>query len=344
MKQVALLILAILPLYSSFAHANNAQRQAENELKTLYHSLNTLPREAVMAERINYISHWFLNRPYQLWALGEGEKGVFDQYPLYRSDAFDCGTFVDTVVALALAQNVKGFQSCIRRIRYRHGVINFLHRNHFISLDWNPNNQQMGFIKDITASLKDKKGRSVALTAQGIMNKSNWYRQLPITRIRLSRNKEAKEKQRLQQILQQQGAQFKATRVSLPYVPLNKFFNEEGHANMYLFDQIPNGAIVEIVRPNWDLTASIGTHLHVSHLGFVIRKKKQVIFREASSKEGYIVDTNLIDYLRLAQKSPTIKGINIQVILPKQPLSESCETTDHSNEVIRPHSNSAVIR
>ena len=107
---------------------------------------------------------------------------------------------------------------------------------------------------------------------------------------------------------------------TIPYIPLSVLFDNAGQANMHLFKQIPNAGIIEIVRPNWDLTKQIGTHLNVSHLGFAIWINNVIFFREASSEHHQIIDVPLIDYLRAAQKSPTIKGINIQIALP-QPLN-----------------------
>ena len=128
------------------------------------------------------------------------------------------------------------------------------------------------------------------------------------------------EKTRRLQSLKQEGQQLSATVSVIPYIPLSTLFDTTGKANQQLFDQIPNAAIIEIIRPNWDLSKAIGTHLNVSHLGFVIREKNKLFFREASSVKHAIIDMPLIDYLREAQKSPTIKGVNIQI-----PLPNSCE-------------------
>src|SRR5688572_7398635 len=43
---------------------------------------------------------FFLDAPYLLEPLGEGPDGVYSQEPLYRTDRFDCVTYVDTVLAL----------------------------------------------------------------------------------------------------------------------------------------------------------------------------------------------------------------------------------------------------
>ena len=93
---------------------------------------------------------------------------------------------------------------------------------------------------------------------------------------------------------------------------------------MILFKQIPDGAIIEIVRPNWDLTQTIGTHLDISHIGFVFWKHQALYFRQASSIYKKVVDVPFVDYLSQALKSSTIKGINIQMITTKTTLKEKC--------------------
>jgi len=75
--------------------------------------------------------------------------------------------------------------------------------------------------------------------------------------------------------------------------------------------QIPDGSIIEIVRPNWDLTKEIGTHLHISHLGFAFRTHQGLVFRNASSTLHKVADVPLDQYLQEASKNPTIKGIMV---------------------------------
>lgn len=272
---------------------------------------------ADISTRIDTISAQFLGKPYLLSALGEGAQACYDTAPLYRTDAFDCETYVDTVLALALTNTPAAFKQCIRQIRYKNGHVSFIHRNHFISLDWNINNQKQGFLKDITTTFHDKKGHPVAKIARALIDKPGWYQQLPISTIRANHLPAAEQARRLA-TLKQKGSHLPRTIATIPYIPLTTLFNNAGIANEDLFNQIPNGAIIEIVRPNWDLTQQIGTHLNVSHLGFAIWKKGVLMFRQASSKQHQVVDSSLIDYLRDTRSSPTIKGINVQQVCAKQ--------------------------
>ena len=302
--------------------APNTQQTADETIQKLYHRLEAKPTP--MAARLNTISTYFLNHPYENNALGEGPDADYDQFPLYRTDTFDCETYVDTVLAIALSESLNTFKQCINIIRYKNAHVKFITRNHFTSIDWNLNNQKAGILKDITRNLMSEDNLPVSKTSITYINKPNWYAKLPKDRIRLL---SASQKKRLEQLeaLKQAGQQLKAKTFQLPYIPLTALFNTEGEPNQTLFNQIPNGAIVEIVRPNWNLEKQIGTRLDISHLGFVFKKNKILYFRNASTLKQKITDTPLIDYLKKAQKSPTIQGINIQVLVPRAPGTWPCE-------------------
>lgn len=300
----------------------NCAHSAENSnapIEQLYHTLHSKPHQS-LSDRIGFISEAFLKKPYELGALGEGPGGDYDQYPLYRTDAFDCETYVDTVLALAFASNTSSFERYIEQIRYKNGQVSFITRNHFTCLDWNKNNQQQGFIRDITTSIKDANGHNVTLTARALIDKPSWYQHFTPTTIRLKNASITKTETSLA-ALKQKGQHLAREVCTMPYIPLSVLFNSQGEANMHLLKQIPNAAIIEIIRPNWDLEKQIGTHLNVSHMGFAIWKNGQLLFRQASSAQHQVIDIPLIDYLRKAQKSPTIKGINILVARkPPDPL------------------------
>lgn len=288
--------------------------KTDKEITTLYHNLQQQKNINSLAARITFISSEWLGRPYYLNTLGEGDDAEFDQAPLYRSDAFDCETYVDMVLAAALATDLKTFKQCIRNVRYLNGEVSFITRNHFTALDWNINNQNKGYTKDITTSFHDENNQPVALQASALIDKPSWYQHLAITRVRLRNENPALQAQKLD-ALKEKGQTLSKTNAQIYYLPLTALFTTNGSPNNYLFNQIPSGAIIEIVRPNWDLTKEIGTHINVSHLGFAIRDHSGVLmFREASTVHKKVTDVPLIDYLRQAIKSPTIKGINVHII------------------------------
>lgn len=299
------------------------EKQADSDIKELYHRLHIMPNIS-MTERIQWISSRFLEKPYMLGSLGEGSDSSFDQFPEYRTDAFDCETYVNTVLALALGHSLKSFKQCLLHTRYKNGQRTYINRNHFTSVDWNKNNQLHGILKDITLQVKAQDQHSPAVIAETLIDKPSWYAHKTLTSIRL-RNKNEIQEQQLLEELKAQGSSLEITLSKLPYIPLTALF-QNNKPNMYLFSQIPDGAIIEIVRPNWDLRSLLGTDLDISHMGFALRIQGLLYFRQASSDKHKVVDIPLIDYLEKAQKSPTIKGINIQIVLPKQPfLKEDCK-------------------
>lgn len=324
-KLLQVTCLATLLLVSLNGSASNySPNQTREIIEKLYHKLDNNPISD-MSARLKFFSGSFIGKPYLLGALGEGSDSRFDQSPLYRTDAFDCETYVDTVVALALAANPTDFSQCINKIRYMKGQISFVTRNHFTALDWNQNNQQLGFVKDITPAIKDKNHQPVMLMATALINKPAWYAHLGISRIQLFPSNKEEQGIRLLE-LQKKGLKLAIGEEKIPYIPLTALFDKEGRPDEYLFAQIPDASIIEIVRPNWNLENVIGTNLNVSHLGFAFRINGKLMFREASSTEGGVVDISLTEYLRKLRSSPTIKGINIQIIAPTNTLKSNCMT------------------
>lgn len=305
--------------FVGLSHASPSQRpsqiedQADKNIQQLYKKINN-KKVADMSARIHWFSEQFLGKPYVLGALGEGENASFDQYPRYRTDGFDCLTYVTTVVSLAQAHALPQFKNCLKHVRYSNSIRSYINRNHFTSLDWNLNNSKKGFVQDITENIVDKNNQPVALYSTTLIDKPQWYQKKTIDSVRLIKKNPTLREQRLK-ALKKQGQKLPATPVKIAYIPLNILINPQGQLNRQLIQQIPDGAIIEIVRPDWNIKNKIGTNLHVSHLGFLIKKKQSYYYREASSLYNKVVDVPLKDYLIRAQKSPTIKGINIQQIL-----------------------------
>ena len=101
-----------------------------------------------LRNRIEQISERFLGRPYVEGPLGGGE-GLPEVFRI-SLDAFDCVTFIETVLALALSSTVNEFIETIRQVRYENGEIDWAHRNHYM-IDWARRNEARGFIANIAA-------------------------------------------------------------------------------------------------------------------------------------------------------------------------------------------------
>ena len=93
-----------------------------------------------------------------------GENALPDPDPLIRFDAFDCTTFVETVLADG---NIKK----LNQIRYTNGIPDFINRNHFIETDWIKNNS--GLVRDATEQYGKTKQRTVVIDKQNWMKKNH---------------------------------------------------------------------------------------------------------------------------------------------------------------------------
>ena len=269
--------------------------------------------------RLKIYSAAFLGMPYILGALGEGPTGVFDKSPLYRTDGFDCTTYVSTVLALTLSKNLSEFQNNIVKINYHNAQVSYIQRNHFMEVDWNINNQHLGYLQDINSHFIDAAGNKIAWTVNAIIDKPAWYRMKNATAIKTFEPITVASLSELITNLHELAEDVLVENIQTLYIPLTSLFDKNGYANDYLFNQIPSAAVIEIVRPNWDLTTSIGTHLHISHMGFALRDERGLIFRDASTITHNVRDILLVDYLQAYLDHPTIKGIHVQKILSATP-------------------------
>lgn len=189
----------------------------------LLFSVQAFGSDQTLSDRIVSISADFLNKPYQLDPLGEGSQGQFSQKPLYRFDRFDCQTYVETVLALALSNsnhNTPAFQQKLLEIRYQNDKPDFFTRNHFPSADWIPNNIQKGYIK--YAAIDNQK---ISMS----IHKQQWFKD--------------------QTDIQNPNIPNKL-RVTLPYISVDQLPD--------MINKIPNGSIIMIVKPSFLLISHMG--------------------------------------------------------------------------------------
>jgi hypothetical protein len=163
LKLLLILTFIITPVYAAQIIPRYQMENYNKNIEKLYKA--NIPTK----DKIAQYSQSFLGKPYYLGALGEGPNGQFDKDPLYRTDKFDCMTFVSTVLALVESKNLREFQKNIKKIRYKNGKVSYLNRNHFASVDWNKNNIKNGYLKDITR-------RFPVAVAVANINKPMWYK------------------------------------------------------------------------------------------------------------------------------------------------------------------------
>jgi hypothetical protein len=269
--------------------------------------LNDL-RGKPVAQRVDRASAAFLGTHYVLDPFGEGADGKYDRDPRYRFDAFDCTTYVETTMALALADDFESFKNVLDRIRYRDGVVGYTTRNHFPEADWIPNNERAGFVRDITARIA---GLRDVDRADTIIDKRGWYEHLKISQINVPGATRA-EREALLEDLHREGAAFGRVDTHLPYIPLTMIFQDGEHADHELLARIPSGALLAVVRPGWDPGGDYGTLLSVSHQALIIRKGDVPYVRHATTgTSNAVVEVPLETYLHGLLHHPTIRGINL---------------------------------
>lgn len=243
-------------------------------------------QELNYSDRVSFLSSYFIGKNSTLGPLGEGNFDIFDRDPIYSFTDFDCTTFVETVMALSLSKNLDDFFPTIIQIRYKDGKISFKNRNHFISLDWIPNNSEIGFLSDITS----KVGPSQILKTT--IDKKNWYKKLNLTSIKGRDELTDGEKLVLLENLKLIGEEYSPTIAYLQIIKIRDIFNVP-----QILEKIPDGSIISIVRLNWDLTPTIGTYLDVSHQGLAVWKNGILVYRHASLEFAKVLDVPLIEYL-----------------------------------------------
>lgn len=267
--------------------------------------LNSLSEESSIVKKMDLASSRFLGLPYgKNGPLGEGPQGRYDQDPLYRFDTFDCTTFVETIVSLALARNTDDFEMQMDKIRYENADVDYLKRNHFPSLQWIPNNVSNGLLREINDSVVSTKEQKIA---EAVINLPGWLKKIKIDQLSVPMAT-SEEKEILIKELNDLASSYSPIVAKINYIPIDYLVQKPA-----LLKRIPHGSIVNMVRPNWDLTEAAGTHMNVSHQGFLFRKNKVLYLRHASTT-GSVLEQPFIDYLKKFVGHATLKGIHLMKV------------------------------
>ena len=252
-----------------------------------------------LPQRVEAVSELFLGVPYKLGPLGEGPNGEFDRDPLIRFDAFDCTTFVETVMALSLDSNLEAATRTLQKIRDKDGQIGYAARNHFIELDWVPNNVRAGYLRDITAEVAGKKAIKVSKT----ISKRRWYSRKSAASLEGSFSDNEKKSQLLK--LRRLGKQFPDKRATLTVLPLK--------ALPQALASIPSGTIANLVHADKRYKDTI-----VSHQVLLIKKSDGWYVRHAASDKA--VEDDPIDILaKNNDASWPLVGLNL--VVPQDPTA-----------------------
>ena len=144
MKRIILLGIILVNTFLAYAHEQDSIK-VENWLKEAI----SLPQDSC---RTLHFAKKMLGVPYVAATLDGNEE----EQLVVHVDQLDCTTFVETVLALCIAdkrdaRSFDGFKKALTDVRYRDGVLDgYASRLHYFS-DWIRNNEQMGFVKECTS-------------------------------------------------------------------------------------------------------------------------------------------------------------------------------------------------
>jgi len=102
-------------------------------------------------QRIAFLSNTFLGLKYQESTLigSEHAPEVF----VINLQGVDCLTFIEYIEAMRLSKCFSEFQTNLRKVRYKSGVVSFSKRNHFFT-DWIENNKD--FVRNVTGDIASR--------------------------------------------------------------------------------------------------------------------------------------------------------------------------------------------
>ena len=89
-----------------------------------------------LASRLDYFSRQLRGVPYRLGPMGESYLDSIERRPIVYMDSLDCVTFIEHVLAMAISPNENEVASVLQKIRYKDGIIDYMHRKHFLLADW----------------------------------------------------------------------------------------------------------------------------------------------------------------------------------------------------------------
>ena len=127
------------------------------------------------SERIAFISSQFLGLPYQEKTLVGGVQTP--EVLTINLAEVDCFTLLDYVEAMRLSASFEDFKSTLKKIRYRSGVVDYQHRNHFFT-DWIEFNSDL--VTDVTEQIGADKMKKALKMLNGRVNNKQLLPNVPI--------------------------------------------------------------------------------------------------------------------------------------------------------------------
>ncbi|MFT5680660.1 MAG: hypothetical protein ACI8RZ_001566 [Myxococcota bacterium] len=237
-------------------------------------------RDLPLGERMERVSRPMLGMPYLVDAVGEGV--LPDADPPARYDVYDCLTFVEEVLALAMPADPRSAPMIRNQLRYTDGTPGYTTRRHFMLEQWIPENLASGWLKDITAEFGETHLIEKQVTAQ---TWSSW-----------------KHRRKFQI----EDEQLPTGHYSLPVLSLD--------AAIAAADQIPPGALILTVR-----RSKAHIPIVVTHVGFVIPSDTEPRMRHATKMGRRVVrDERLAWYFDHVRWYDWWEVEGISILMPQE--------------------------
>ncbi len=136
--------------------------------------------EASLSARLDAISRSFLGRPYVENSLVGGPETP--EVLTISLEAFDCVTYIETVLGLAFSRSVTSVITTICEMRYDGGEVDWRRRNHFM-IDWARNNEMRGMVKNLTKGARTVEKTRTLGSINGLPLKKATFRCFPKQRL-----------------------------------------------------------------------------------------------------------------------------------------------------------------
>jgi hypothetical protein len=276
-KQILMPFLTLLWIQGWVAPAFCSEKEIAQDLISF--------RSKSLAEKLEHWSRRWLGTPYRRDPLGEGQNSLIDRDPLTRFDAFDCTTWVETVVSLSLSQSFDEFQKTLLRMRYHDADPRFEARNHFIGLEWIPHQIEQGWMTTVIPP------REHELQVRTFVDRSNWFRTLA------AKASNARTRKALEQL---------STTAQSEFETLVGFSISASHPH----PAIPTPAVVTLISPHWKTREQIGTDLSISHQGLLLQSPQGLVFRHASRETKIVTELPWKNYLRTMRRIKHVRGFH----------------------------------
>jgi hypothetical protein len=252
----------------------------DDEIALIYKNKVSNPDVSINQNMVA-VARYFLNRPFLLFALGEGEQGTYDQAPLYRTDAFDCETFVLTVLALSQSNSLESFRKRMLALNYENDQPDFFERNHFTATQWLPNNQKKGFVKDITTKIYPKATRVSAK-----VNVGTWFQTLPSDRIQMIKPISPSAAEALFTELKKSAPKNKIASGLITFIPRKVILSPKGSQ---ILKKIPDGSIIQFVGKLPQATKFSSSPYYLGHFAVSFHQNGELWLFESSLMDGKVI-------------------------------------------------------